>query len=135
MFGGGRRKFLKITDKDYFLNKYGDRKDNRNLIDEWNNIMNSKKLKHKFLWNYTDFQNLRPNQYDHILGLLSYNHFDYEIDRVEKKPIQEPSIVEMTKKSIELLSVNKNGYFLLIEGYIKFISIIIFFKQKLFKKK
>lgn len=117
MFGGGRRKFLRNTDKDYSLNnKYGDRKDNRNLIDEWNNIMNMKKLKHKFLWNLTDFQNLKANEYDHVMGLLSYNHFDYEIDRVEKTPIQEPSIVELTKKAIELLSVNEKGFFLLIEG-------------------
>jgi alkaline phosphatase len=29
---------------------------------------------------------------------------------------KEPSIKEMTKKAIELLSTNPNGYFLLVEG-------------------
>lgn len=37
----------------------------------------------------------------------------YEIDREESR---EPSIIEMTEKAIDLLSVNPNGYFLLVEG-------------------
>ena len=39
---------------------------------------------------------------------------EFEVERnVSQK---EPSIVEMTKKAIEILSANPNGYFLLIEG-------------------
>jgi hypothetical protein len=30
--------------------------------------MEDKKLKHKFLWTKADFDALRPNQYDHVLG-------------------------------------------------------------------
>jgi alkaline phosphatase len=37
----------------------------------------------------------------------------YEIERDELK---EPSIIEMTQKAIEMLSLNPNGYFLLVEG-------------------
>lgn len=37
----------------------------------------------------------------------------YEIDR---KPEEEPSLAEMTKKAIEILQKNKKGYFLLVEG-------------------
>ncbi len=37
----------------------------------------------------------------------------YELDRDNRS---EPSIIEMTQKAIELLSVNSNGYFLLVEG-------------------
>lgn len=40
----------------------------------------------------------------------------YEADRIEKNPVDEPSIIEMTQKAIELLSTNPNGYFLLVEG-------------------
>jgi alkaline phosphatase len=78
--------------------------------------MNLKKLKHKFLWNLTDFYSLKANEYDHILGLFAYNHLDFEIDRVEKMPIYQPSLIEMTQKAIEILSSNKNGFFLLVEG-------------------
>ena len=37
----------------------------------------------------------------------------FEIDRAQE---QEPSLIEMTQKAIELLEKNKNGYFLLVEG-------------------
>ena len=42
---------------------------------------------------------------------------EYETDRTTRDPIREPSIIEMTKKAIEILSTNPNGYFLLVEGY------------------
>lgn len=41
---------------------------------------------------------------------------DFETERVEKIPIQEPSLVEMTKKAISILGRNPNGFFLLVEG-------------------
>lgn len=41
---------------------------------------------------------------------------DFETDRVERIPIKEPSLVEMTKTAIEILSRNPNGFFLLVEG-------------------
>jgi alkaline phosphatase len=67
--GGGRRKFMKTTDRDYkLINKFGDRIDNRNLIDEWSAKMASANKTYKFIWNITDFQQLEPNKYEHILG-------------------------------------------------------------------
>ena len=39
---------------------------------------------------------------------------EFETERVLSQ--KEPSIKEMTKKAIELLSTNPNGYFLLVEG-------------------
>ena len=44
---------------------------------------------------------------------MAYNHLSYECDR---NNATEPSLEEMTLKAIELLSTNKNGYFLLVEG-------------------
>jgi alkaline phosphatase len=37
----------------------------------------------------------------------------YELYR---KDAVEPSLIEMTEKAIEILSRNKNGYFLFVEG-------------------
>lgn len=52
-----------------------------------------------------------------ILGLFdqagSQGHMSYEADRDATK---EPSLAQMTKKAIDILSKNSNGYFLMIEG-------------------
>ncbi|MGY5872367.1 MAG: alkaline phosphatase [Candidatus Thorarchaeota archaeon] len=48
-----------------------------------------------------------------IFGLFSEIHMDYEYDR---NPMTEPSISEMTNKSIELLSQDPDGFFLMVEG-------------------
>jgi alkaline phosphatase len=48
-----------------------------------------------------------------ILGLFGAIHMDYEIDR---NYVTTPSIAEMTNKSIELLSQDPDGFFLMVEG-------------------
>ncbi len=69
IFGGGRRKFMKKTENDYFKrNMTGDRTDGRNLIEEWSKNMKKSGKEYKFVWNLTEFENLKPNQYDHVLG-------------------------------------------------------------------
>ena len=59
---------MRVTDKDYKNGKKGDRTDNRNLIDDWNQAMERSKMRHKFIWNLTEFEKLKPNVDDHILG-------------------------------------------------------------------
>lgn len=39
----------------------------------------------------------------------------YEVDR-EPGPEGEPSLAEMTRKAIEILRKNSQGYFLMVEG-------------------
>ena len=69
LFGGGRNNFLRVNDTDYKDNrKKGNRVDNRNLIKEWEEKMTNKNIRHKFIWNYTDFTNLNPKDYDKLLG-------------------------------------------------------------------
>lgn len=46
-------------------------------------------------------------------GLFNYDHMEYEADR---NKTNEPSIAEMTEKAIQILSKNKKGFFLLVEG-------------------
>ncbi|MFX1605322.1 MAG: alkaline phosphatase, partial [Promethearchaeota archaeon] len=48
-----------------------------------------------------------------VLGLFSNSHMDYEYDR--NYDVQ-PSIAEMTSKSIEILSQDSDGFFLMVEG-------------------
>jgi len=48
-------------------------------------------------------------------GMFAYSHMAPEIDRSHDAP-NEPSLAEMTKKAIELLSQNWNGFILMVEA-------------------
>ena len=121
IFAGGRVKFMSKNDTDPFNQDLtGDRIDGRNLIDEWEQKMKKLNKKYKYVWNYESFKELKPNQYTNILGLLAHNHMDYEYERRNATPINQPSLIETTRKAIELLSTNPNGYFLLSEGIHQF---------------
>ena len=48
-------------------------------------------------------------------GLFASSHMAPDIDRAELAP-EEPSLAEMTGKAVELLSQDKDGFFLMVEG-------------------
>ncbi len=48
-----------------------------------------------------------------VWGLFAKKELPYDIDR---DPATTPSLAEMTKKAIEVLSKNENGFFLMVEG-------------------
>lgn len=50
-----------------------------------------------------------------ILGLFNNSYMNYIQDR-EEVDSQEPSLLEMTTKAIDVLSENENGFFLMAEG-------------------
>lgn len=54
-------------------------------------------------------------KYGKVIGLFSDSHLDPEIVRTRNHSSQ-PSLREMTEKAIEILSQNKHGFFLMVEG-------------------
>jgi len=48
-----------------------------------------------------------------LIGLFSEGHMEFEIDR---DPLQQPSLADMTRKSLNLVQQNPNGFFLMVEG-------------------
>ena len=50
-----------------------------------------------------------------VYGMFADNHMDPEIDRPALHPDQ-PTLAEMTRKAIELLSRHREGFFLMVEG-------------------
>ena len=54
------------------------------------------------------------------LGLFEPSHMKFEMDREEEESEEdvwtEPSLSEMTKKSLDILKQAPGGYFLLVEG-------------------
>ena len=100
VMGGGTQFF---TPKD----KGGKRADGRDLVAEM------KAKGYAYAGNATDFKAIDPATTDRLLGLFTSSHMSYDLDR---DPTKEPSLAEMTTKAMDLLSKNKKGYFLMVEG-------------------
>lgn len=80
------------------------RKDGEDLITEIKN------LGYDYI---NDTATLKATTSNKIWGMFAEENMAYDIDR---DPIKEPSLAEMTKKAIETLSKNKKGFFLMVEG-------------------
>ena len=111
--GGGRTYFLPkgAVDPEYAGSK-GRRGDGRDLTAEW---LATRGAKAGYVWNKAGFDAVDPAATDYLLGLFEPSHLQYEADRA-KDPAGEPSLTEMTEKSIKLLKKNPNGFFLHVEG-------------------
>ena len=110
--GGGRTNFLpKETLDPEYKNVSGNRLDGRDLTKEWT----AKYKNSAFVWNKAQFDAIDPKKTTHLLGLFEPSHMKYEFDRT-KDAAGEPSLSEMTAKSIDILSKNKKGFFLMVEG-------------------
>jgi len=60
-----------------------------------------------------DMEGFRSHEKGKVWALFNRYHLSYEIDR---DTLAEPSLTEMTRKAIELLNQNENGFFLMVEG-------------------
>ncbi|XP_046966050.1 membrane-bound alkaline phosphatase-like [Vanessa cardui] len=110
VLGGGRKNFYPTTEKDA-QGYFGVRNDGRNLIREWLLKKESLGARPKYVYNKHDLQNI-DSSYNSVLGLFSSDHMPYHLEAEE----DDPTLSEMTQKAIEILSQNKNGYFLFVEG-------------------
>ncbi|XP_062620491.1 alkaline phosphatase-like [Saccostrea cucullata] len=115
IFGGGRRAFFPNTTRDPETNSSNLRKDGLNLIREWRTIMEDTGQSYKYVENTEEFQSVDPSVTDKVLGLFDSSNMPYELNR-NNGPDGDPSLQEMTKKAIEILQKNENGFFLLVES-------------------
>ncbi|XP_037808615.1 alkaline phosphatase [Lucilia sericata] len=105
VMGGGKKHFI-----DSSLYENGRRKDGLNLVEEY------KKQSAKNLYIETRDELMSSNllDYDRVFGLYQDDHMLYHLETNETT--NQPTLEEMTRKAIEFLSRNENGYFIFIEG-------------------
>jgi alkaline phosphatase len=113
VLGGGRREFMPDDSRDpEYPEQAGRRKDGRDLIGEWRERYSGG----RYVWNLGQFREAVEQAELPLLGLFEPSHMQYEHDRLDDEA-GEPSLTEMTRESIALLSGRSEaGYFLMVEG-------------------
>ncbi|GIV59906.1 MAG: hypothetical protein KatS3mg043_0995 [Rhodothermaceae bacterium] len=97
LFGGGRADFLPES-------AGGRRTDGRNLLEE------ARAAGYHVALTRAAFDSVTAPP---VLGLFAGSHLDYELDR---DPAEQPSLAEMTRKALDLLRNDPDGFFLMVEG-------------------
>lgn len=111
MMGGARSFFLPETQADPEDDgETGERADGRNLVSEWV----AARAGRVFVWNTEGFENASPDT-QQLLGLFERGQLEFESARANDAG-GEPSLAEMTRRAIEMLSRDQDGYVLLVEG-------------------
>lgn len=110
ILGGGSRQFLPLSVPG------SKRTDQKNLINDFKN------LGYSFSGTKTELLATTPNA-KQLLGLYQLDNMNVYIDReMLKNPKvlggfnDQPTLMDMTKKTLETLSKNPNGFFVMIEG-------------------
>lgn len=101
LLGGGLRHFIPMEAEG------SKRKDSRDLVRE------ARDMGYTFVRSRSELMKVDPSRTSLLLGLFSMSHMAYEIDR---HTTDQPSLAEMTRKAIEILSQNEKGFFLMVEG-------------------
>ncbi len=115
VMGGGRRHFLpkdaNYNSPDAVSTVEGDRTDGRDLTAEWQAAY----PQGAYIYDQIGFDTINPNSDERVFALFNESHMQYEADR-HNDIAGEPSLSEMTQKSIEILDNNKKGFFLHVES-------------------
>ncbi|MBI1733195.1 MAG: alkaline phosphatase [Gammaproteobacteria bacterium] len=112
IFGGGRSAFLPAESSDpEYPAKKGARRDGRDLIQVWRRRYPDG----TFLWNGAKFAALDLDRHGRVMGLFEPSHMQFEADR-ERDTGSEPSLAQMTATAIRILSRDRDGFFLMVEG-------------------
>ncbi len=112
MLGGGRAHFLPTTATDpEYPNAKGKRTDGKDLPAIWKSTNPGA----AYVWNSDSFSAVDAKKTSKLLGLFEPSHMQFEADRTAAGN-QEPSLAEMTRKAIAMLSQNRKGYVLMVEA-------------------
>ncbi|KAH8269631.1 hypothetical protein KR018_010955 [Drosophila ironensis] len=108
MLGGGIGKFLPNTITDPF-DKKGERSDGVNLLSRWQGQHPGGVL----AYNRDQLLSVNASKITNLIGTFGSGVMNFHKLADAKK---QPTLTEMTRKAIEVVEKNENGYFLFVEG-------------------
>lgn len=108
ILGGGRREFMNNTVRDA-QGVQGLRRDGRDLLSEW---LNDGKRRKQLVKTRAQLQSVDTSRTDYLMGLFAGSDLKFFLEGDKTQP----TLWEMTKKALEVLRKNKNGFFLFVEG-------------------
>jgi alkaline phosphatase len=108
VFGGGFRYLIEVDAEIPGSVSKGTREDEENLYE----VLLSRG--YRFVDTRAELLALEPNT-PRVWGIFADGHMVHDLDRTLLAP-EQPSLTEMTKKAIEILSQNPQGFFLMVEG-------------------
>jgi alkaline phosphatase len=123
IFGGGRDFLGSSMHSEKRVVKFGgsaeiscNRTDNENLVKKYMRQFSNDKVV-EYVTNTRELLGIDYENVDHVIGLFANNHMEYNSLR-DTSSEGEPSLTEMTKCAIKILSnkKNKNGFMLIVEG-------------------
>ena len=110
--GGGRSNFMALAETDpEYPDRHGNRRDGRDLIAEWRRRYPDG----RYVWTQQQLSALDLTRTPRLFGLFEPDHMNYEHDRGKDRG-GEPSLAQMTSAAISLLSRNRKGFLLVVEG-------------------
>ncbi|CAG0916471.1 unnamed protein product [Notodromas monacha] len=116
ILGGGRRHLLPENTADPKLKGYfGKRADGRNLMQEWKTQKHDLDAKYSVVTTQKELADVDHNNTDYLLGVFSYSHMNFEMDRDDNDE-GEPSLVDMTRRAIQVLKRGPEGFVLMVEA-------------------
>jgi alkaline phosphatase len=112
VFGGGRTPFLPAGAADPEYPEFpGARRDGRNLIAEWQ----ARHPDGRYVWNADQLAALDLAHTPRVLGLFEPDHMRFEHERPADRG-GEPSLAQMVRAALAVLSTHPEGYVLMVEG-------------------
>ncbi|XP_055608137.1 membrane-bound alkaline phosphatase-like [Uranotaenia lowii] len=110
ILGGGRRKFIPVSEKDP-SGKPGQRLDDINLISEW--YYSKPKGTAMYVANKRELMSVDFNETEYLLGLFQSDHLKYHMDSDYK---EDPTLSDLTYAAIKMLEKHDKGFVLFVEG-------------------
>lgn len=99
----------------YFTPPTASKKSKR--TDQRDIVAQAKQKGYTFVSNASELQALDVDKVQKLLGLFSNSHMCYEIDRLnEAACTEQPSLAEMTRAALAVVSKNPKGFFVMVEG-------------------